>query len=159
MQCHDIEFGSLDQVVHETLPAMRKARDQGKLRFIGITGLPLKIYRSILDRTDLDVMLSYCHYTLFDRSLQNLLPYLASKQIGVLSASPLAMGLLGGQGPQPWHPASDAVKRVCEQARDMCQRRGASLTRIALQFAVDQQAIHSTVLGMTNADEVASAVD
>src|SRR6266571_5457070 len=32
IQCHDIEFGSLDQIVHETLPALRKVREQGKVR-------------------------------------------------------------------------------------------------------------------------------
>jgi len=38
IQCHDIEFGSLDQVVEETIPALRRLRDSGKVRFIGITG-------------------------------------------------------------------------------------------------------------------------
>ena len=44
IQCHDIEYGSLDQVVHETLPALRKIQEQGKVRFVGITGLPLKVF-------------------------------------------------------------------------------------------------------------------
>ena len=38
------------QVVNETLPALVKLRDQGLVRFIGITGLPLKIFPYILDR-------------------------------------------------------------------------------------------------------------
>ena len=50
LQCHDIEFGSLDQIVEETLPAMVKLKEQGVVRKIGITGLPLKIYKYILDR-------------------------------------------------------------------------------------------------------------
>lgn len=39
------------QVVSETLPALVKLRDQGLVRFIGITGLPLKIFPYILDRS------------------------------------------------------------------------------------------------------------
>ncbi|CAM8901457.1 unnamed protein product [Rhodiola kirilowii] len=50
LQCHDIEFGSLDQIVSETLPALVKLREAGKIRFIGITGLPLDIFTYVLDR-------------------------------------------------------------------------------------------------------------
>src|SRR5262249_23412697 len=64
LQCHDIEFGSLRQVVEETLPALRRLRDQGKARFVGITGYPLRIFREVLAKTDVDTVLSYCHYTL-----------------------------------------------------------------------------------------------
>ena len=41
----------LVQVVNETLPALVKLREQGLVRFIGITGLPLKIFPYILDRS------------------------------------------------------------------------------------------------------------
>ena len=44
-----------------------------------------------------DVVLSYCHHTLCDRSLEALLPYLQSKGVGVVNASPLCMGLLTPQ--------------------------------------------------------------
>ena len=37
-------------MVNETLPALVKLREQGLVRFIGITGLPLKIFPYILDR-------------------------------------------------------------------------------------------------------------
>ena len=66
LQCHDVEFGSLDQVVNETLPALRKLQAQGKARFIGVTGLPLKIFSVVLDRAEVDTVLSYCHYSLND---------------------------------------------------------------------------------------------
>jgi hypothetical protein len=37
-------------VINETLPALQKLKEQGLVRFIGFTGLPLKVYRRILDR-------------------------------------------------------------------------------------------------------------
>src|SRR3954452_10810689 len=61
--CHDIEFVDMNQVVQETLPALRKAQKQGKVRFIGVSGYPMNIFRYVLDRADLDVVLSYNHYT------------------------------------------------------------------------------------------------
>ncbi len=38
------------QIVTETIPALQKLRDQGLVKFIGITGLPLDIYTYVLDR-------------------------------------------------------------------------------------------------------------
>lgn len=141
LQCHDIEFGSLDQVlnqlhelfnsfintpslinlsinhhsqiVNETIPALQKLKETGKIRFIGITGLPLGIFNYVLDRVPLgtiDVILSYCHYGINDTTLEDLLPYLKTKGVGVISASPLSMGLLTEHGPPEWHPASPQLK-------------------------------------------------
>ena len=39
-QCHDIDFVSLDQIVEEALPTLRRLQEQGKTRFVGITGFP-----------------------------------------------------------------------------------------------------------------------
>ena len=35
--CHDIEFVPMQQIVDETLPAMRKLVEAGKVRFLGIS--------------------------------------------------------------------------------------------------------------------------
>jgi aryl-alcohol dehydrogenase-like predicted oxidoreductase len=35
MLCHDIEFVEMSQIVEETLPALRKIQEQGKVRFVG----------------------------------------------------------------------------------------------------------------------------
>lgn len=37
-------------MVNETIPALLKLREEGLVRHIGITGLPLKIYPYVLDR-------------------------------------------------------------------------------------------------------------
>src|SRR3954464_13748623 len=53
--CHDIEFVDMRQIVDETLPALRKIQQQGKVRFVGISGYPMKIFKYVLDQADLDV--------------------------------------------------------------------------------------------------------
>lgn len=108
----DIYF-CLEQIVNETLPALLKLKQAGKIRFIGITGLPLGIFTYVLDRVPpgtVDVILSYCHYSVNDSTLEDLLPYLKSKGVGVISASPLSMGLLTEAGGPEWHPASSELK-------------------------------------------------
>lgn len=103
------------QIVNETIPALLKLKEVGKIRFIGITGLPLGIFTYVLDRVppgSVDVILSYCHYSINDNALEDLLPHLKSKGVGVISASPLAMGLLTENGPPEWHPASPELKVI-----------------------------------------------
>src|SRR5438477_9154030 len=36
--CHDIEFMDMNQIVNETLPALRKLQQQGKVKYVGISG-------------------------------------------------------------------------------------------------------------------------
>src|ERR1700760_435499 len=77
--CHDIEFVEMPQIVDETLPALRKLKEKGKVRVIGVSGYPMNIFKYVLDRSALDVVLSYNHYTLQNTMFADLLPYLKSK--------------------------------------------------------------------------------
>ena len=92
--CHDIEFVDIHQVINEAIPALRKVQETGKVRFVGFSGLPLAIYPKVMDQVDVDAIITYCHYALNDDSLNSLMPYLQAKQVGVINASPLGMGLL-----------------------------------------------------------------
>ncbi len=92
--CHDLEFVEMQQIVDETLPALRKLKAAGKVRAIGISGYPMKMFRFVLDQTDLDVILSYNHYTLQNTMLADLVPYLQAKKVGILNAAPFSARLL-----------------------------------------------------------------
>lgn len=59
VHCHDGEFVPLQQFVDETLPAVRRARDAGKLRFIGFSGYSQKIFRGVCDQPNVDCVLNY----------------------------------------------------------------------------------------------------
>jgi len=159
IQCHDIEFGSLDQIVNETIPAMRKLQEQGKVQFIGITGLPLKIFRYVLDRTEVDTILSYCHHTLNDTSLKTLIPYLKEKQVGIINASPLGLGLLTNRGAPAWHPASDEIKETCARAAAHCRSKGVDIAQLAIQFALDNPDLSTTLVGTANPEHLRQNVE
>ncbi len=147
LQCHDIEFGSLDQVVNETLPVLRDIQQQGKARFIGISGLPLKIFRYVTERSEVDTILSYARCCLLDTSLESLIPEMRQKNIGVINASALSMGLLTNEGAPDWHPASDAIKRCCTEAAAYCRSQGADIAKLALQFSLSRPNIATTLVG------------
>jgi len=159
VQCHDIEFGSLDQVVNETLPALRRLQQQGKARFVGITGLPLKVFRYVLDRTEVDTILSYCRYSLNDTALEALLPDLKARQVGVISASPLSMGLLSGRGAPNWHPAPPDIRAACAGAAAYCREQGTDIARLAIQFSVANPDVATTVVGTASPEHLRKNVE
>jgi aryl-alcohol dehydrogenase-like predicted oxidoreductase len=156
--CHDIEFGGVDQIVEETLPALERVRRAGKVRFLGFSGLPLKVFSAVLDRTDVDVVLSYCHHTLFDTTLTRLLPYLKGKGVGVINGSPMAMGLLSDHGPPDWHPTPPDIRDACARAAALCRSRGTTLARLAIRFAASHPDIDTTLSGAANTEETRNNV-
>ena len=150
IQCHDIEFADHDQILNETLPALARLKEQGLVRHIGITGLPLKIFRSILDRAPaglVETILSFCHYELNDTSLEDLIPYCKERGVGIINASPTGMGLLTSRGAPAWHPASAEIQQGCRKAVQHCEARGVDIVKLAVQFCVANPDIATTLVG------------
>ena len=148
--CHDIEFVEMQQIVDETLPALRKLRDQGKARFIGVSGYPMKLFRFVLDQTDLDVVLSYNQYTLQNTRLAGLIPYLKAKGVGIMNAGPFAARLLTNATLPAWHKEPETVRAACRRAAEHCAAHGVDIAKLALQFSIANPDITTTVAGSAN---------
>jgi L-galactose dehydrogenase len=150
IQCHDIEFADHAQIVNETLPALHRLKRQGLARFIGITGLSLKVFPSILERVErgtVDAILSFCHYELNDNPLADLIPYLKQKGVGIINASPTGTGLLTPQGVPAWHPASKAIVEACRKAVEHCKARGINIVKLAVQYPCSHPDTATTLVG------------
>lgn len=154
MLCHDIEFVEMQQIVDETLPALRKQQALGKVRWIGVSGYPMKMFRFILDQTDLDVVLSYNHYTLQNTMYGDLVPYLESKGVGIMNAAPFSARLLTNSPLPPWHKATPLVRETCRRAAEHCRSRGVDLAQLALQFSVANPKMTTCVTGSANPERV-----
>ena len=153
---HDIEFAAdFEQVFTETAGVLHALKAEGKCRFVGMSGLPLGLLRRAVERCHLDVVITYCHYTLQNtRLLTELLPAAADHSVGVINASPLAMGLLTPGGPPPWNPAPAEIRAACRAAADYCAARGASLATLGMQFAFAQSAVPTTLTGTARPAEL-----
>ena len=77
LQAHDVEFGDVQQVIDETIPAMRRLQEQGKARAIGITGYPLKTLARIAQSVPVDTILTYCRYNLMITDMDHVLTPIA----------------------------------------------------------------------------------
>jgi L-galactose dehydrogenase len=154
-QLHDVEFGDVQQIIHETLPALRQLQQQGKARYIGVTGYPPRLLRRIAEATPVDSILTYCHYNLLNTDMDGVLTAFARKRgIGLINASGLCMGLLTEHGPPDWHPAPQQVRDAGKKAAEFCRLHGADLPEVALRFCLDHPYVSSTLIGMATTSQV-----
>jgi L-galactose dehydrogenase len=154
---HDIEFATdYEAVFDETARVLHDLKREGKCRYVGMSCYPLGLLRQAIERCKLDVVISYCHFNLQNtRLLTELLPVTERFGVGVLNASPLAMGLLTNQGPPPWHPAPVAVKEACRRAAEVCRERNADVSFLGMQYCFAEPRIPSTITGTAKAEEFA----
>ena len=158
-QVHDVEFGDVEQIIHETLPALRQLQKQGKARYIGITGYPPKLLRRMAEATPVDSILTYCHYNLINTDMDGVLTNFAREhRIGLINASGLCMGLLTEHGPPDWHPAPQEVRDAGKKAAEFCRAHGGDVSKLALRFCLDHPFVSSTLIGMSSAREVETSL-
>ena len=149
-QIHDIEYGRREQIVNETLPAMFKLKEAGKVRFVGITAYPLGILCDVAEAVEVDTILSYCRYNLMDIAMdERLAPLAKQKGIGLINASPLHMRVLTELGAPDWHPAPRRVLEVGRRAAGFCRSQGVDIADLAMQFVLQHRTVATTLVGMS----------
>jgi L-galactose dehydrogenase len=153
--CHDIEFVEMQQIVDETIPALRKIQQSGKVRFIGFSGYPQKIFRYICDRTEVDCVLNYNQYTLQNsRFADETIPYLKTKGVGVMNAGPFSARLLTNAPLPAWLKEPVPVKAAARKAAELCASRGSDIAKLAVQFSVENPDIATTIAGSANPENI-----
>lgn len=158
---HDIEFANLRQVAEETLPALAELKAEGVVGHVGITDLQLENLRWVIDHTPeglVECVLNFCHYCLCDDALTDYLDFFESHGIGLINASPLSMGLLSSRGAPAWHPAPRELAVACAEAAEMCARQGYPIEKLAMQYAVSNPHIATTLFSSANPQNVAKNI-
>ncbi|KAE9398298.1 Aldo/keto reductase [Gymnopus androsaceus JB14] len=133
--------GEGDQKVLDAFGELRKMKDEGLIRNIGITGYPLptllRIALLILHNPPyepVDVLLSYSHNSLQNCTFADFASPLrhCAKVKQLVGASPFSMGLLTPSIPS-WHPAPEGLREVVTKAR---VEHGEEFVDMALAYAI-----------------------
>ena len=149
--CHDIEFVPMQQIVDETLPAIRQAQQGGKVRYVGFSGYPQKIFKFICNQANVDCVLSYNQYTLQNtRFADETVPWLKTRGIGAMNAGPFSARLLTNAPLPVWLKEPESVKAAARAAAAHCATKGVDIAKLALQFSLAHPDIATTIAGSAN---------
>ena len=157
--CHDIEYGDVQQVIDETLPALRRQVEKGKVRCVGISGYPMKNFQRVIPTGLLDCVITYNHYTLQNELALQWLPLAQEHGVGVINAAPFSARLLTDLPLPVWHKAPEKVKSVAAKASQWCKSRGTTIEKLALQFSVSHPGFSSCLVGSAIPAEVTQWID
>ncbi len=157
-QVHDIHSTTAEEVANETIPALLKLRDQGKIRYIGITDYYLEMLKAVAEQVEIDTMLSFCCCDLVDTSLDEVLAPLArEKNIGLINASPLHMGLLVPKQKRLvdyGQEHDNKLTRAVARAARYCEENGTNIADLAMRFVYAYEAAATTLCGMSKVRNV-----
>lgn len=149
IQIHDVEYGDVELILNETLPALQTVVDQGKARYIGITGYDLNVLDELIERSKVKIstVLSYARSTLNNQDLRNFIPKWKALGLGIINASMTGMGLFIPEGPPDWHPATRDIKEVAREAAQLCEKEGVSIARLAVKCSFTTPGVDVHIMG------------
>ncbi|MDA0315786.1 MAG: aldo/keto reductase [Bacteroidetes bacterium] len=148
-QLHDIEFVNKQIILEEAIPSIQELVASGKVRFWGITGLPVRYLAQIARETNPDTVLSWAHYNLLDDEINDeLVPLSLELGFGLMNAAPLMQRLLSDGTLPPWHRSSLEVKAMQPILLEFCKSYNVRLSDLALRYAMNHPNIATTIIGM-----------
>lgn len=162
LQLHDYEYHDgihIKQVIEEGIPALNELKKQGKIRYTGITAYPTDAFEKVLEASSVDIILNHNHYSLNDNMLLDALPYLKSRNVGIINASPLSSGLLTSRGVPEWHSATEEDRAIVEHAIEFCQDNNTKLEKIAIQFSIHHEDISTTLLSSSKPNTIKQSIN
>ena len=161
-----------------TLDQLQTLQKEGYVKHVGLAGYDMSVLDAVLytdmkdalrGQTSKDkwaqVVQVPSRYNMLDRSLTSthtapyrFIEHCHSRNVGVVNAAPLAMGLFSQHGPPHWHPASELIRSVCRKVVERCTERGVDVARIAMHFAFNSKWSASHLVGMGSPEEAVTAV-
>jgi aryl-alcohol dehydrogenase-like predicted oxidoreductase len=152
--------------IEETLSALDDAVRQGKIRYIGASNLAAWQFAKALgvaDRRGLSrFVASQSYYSLAGRDIEaELVPLLTEENVGLLVWSPLAGGFLTGKFDRSGGTEANARRSsadlppvdkdraydIIDVLRDIADRRGTTIARVALAWVLAQPPVTSVIVG------------
>ena len=169
---YQIHWPDTSTPVEESMRAMAKLKQQGKIRAVGVSNYDamwLAGARAALESQGATLDSDQPPYSLIQRKIEkDVLPYCRENGVGVIVYSPLERGLLTGkvtpdrQFPPGDHRAAHKFfsvenrKRVLaalEKIKPVCEKHGASYTQVVINWTIHEPGITAALVGARNAEQ------
>ena len=136
-------------------------KEEGFIRHLGLGVRQHEFHRRAIETRHIDIVLTFLDYTLLDQSVADTtLPLARKHDVGIILASPMAMGTLTGAEPSREDELRRARKENPDakpQAHDMwkwCRTRGVNIRHLAVQFCLAAPVEGIVMFGPANRQQV-----
>ncbi|WP_336969192.1 aldo/keto reductase [Sphingobium aromaticiconvertens] len=148
--------------------AMRRLRDEGAVRAIGIGVNEVAVCEEMLTHADIDILLLAGRYTLLQQEpLDRLFPLCVERGVQVVIGGPYNSGILArsagrdgeaGQAHYEYGAPPPAIVDRVQRLDALCASHGVPLGRAALHFPLRHPVVGTVVAGFAGKDEVDAAI-
>ena len=167
---YQIHWPDPNTPIEDTLLAMKKLKQSGKIRCIGCCNFSLELLREAVRYAEIRTL--QIPYNLIDRKFESdLLPFCSENNIAVLAYSPIARGFLSGKYDKNTTFSSDdhrsrsedeyfqgeaLVKNlmVLERLKSMAKKLNKTPSQIALRWVLENPCITTAIFGAKNTAQV-----
>ncbi|MDQ6421435.1 aldo/keto reductase [Paenibacillus sp. LHD-117] len=149
LQIHDVEYQPWETIIEETIPALQRLKEDGKIRYLGVTTRQLPLLMRYMKTGLFDSIQFYSRYMLIDHTAKDeVMPLAKEMGIGVINGSVLGMGVLADA---PAHFLEEEnqtdVARRLEMIKFLRTSEPKGLIEPAMRFSLSNPDIHVTLMG------------
>ncbi len=157
LDLYQLHGGTIDDPIDEIIEAFELLKQQGKIRYYGISSIRPNVIREYIKRSSIvSVMMQY---SLLDRRPEEIcFPLLEDARIGILVRGSVARGLLAGKPVAEYlkynkldvHKMAMAVASISSEARNQMQT--------AVRYVLQHEPVTSAVVGIRTPEQLRSAL-
>lgn len=155
---YQLHGGTIDDPIDETIEAFERIKEQGKIRWYGISSIRPNVIREYIERSNIvSVMMQY---SLLDhRPEETILDLLHENGISVICRGAIAQGLLTGKTADSYLQYTDGeVGRAAKAVARVAAGRNLTPLTVALAYVWGHPAVAAAALGIRTAAQLEEAV-
>lgn len=153
---YQLHGGTLDDPIEETIEAFEELKQEGWIRYYGISSIRPNVIREYVSRSNIVSVMS--QYSMLDRRPEEaVLDLLAENGISAIARGPVARGILSDRG------QAKAEKGYLDYSKnellDILRRleeygNGTDLTHTAIRYALGHAAVACTIPGASSLEQL-----
>ena len=170
--CHDIDVWTHGDAQPEifaaaragALPALRRLRQEGVVRAIGLGVNEWRVCSDVLQEMDVDCFLLAGRFTLLEQEpLDTFLPECVERQVSIIVGGPYNSGILATDDARratyDYKPAPAPLLAKAQRIRRLCESHGVDPRAAALQYPLRHPAVAAVIPGVWTLEEVATNLE